>query len=67
MAGNQTVKPTLEAFILSVLEQTNGFCMDEPDERKALADILTVDLLGCFKVAAKQQRFQKPVLGRMPK
>jgi len=67
MASTKKVKPDLEKFILSVLEASHGFCMDEPDERQALADILTVDLLGCFKVQAKQPRFQRPVLGRFPK
>lgn len=32
--------------ILAILEQNDGFCMDEEDEREALATILARELFG---------------------
>lgn len=48
-----TTKQRIERLILDVLEASSSFCMDNAAERNALADALTVDLLGRFTIAAE--------------
>ena len=46
-------KNRLERLVLDVLEASSGFCMDNEDERRALADALTVEVMGRFDLNEK--------------
>lgn len=39
-----TTKERLERLVLDVCEASSAFCMDNEQERKALADVLTVEV-----------------------
>lgn len=48
-----TTKERLERLVLDVLEASSAFCMDNEDERAALADALTVEVMGRFALREK--------------
>lgn len=48
-------KQRLERLILDVLEHSSAFCMDVDEERRALADVLTVDIIGRFELEEKPE------------
>lgn len=53
MASDNVTKNLVNRLILDVMEASQSFCMDVKEEREALADVLTVDLLGRFKIKPK--------------
>lgn len=48
-------KDRLERLVLDVLEQSSSFCMDNEQERNALADVLTVEVMGRFDLTEKPE------------
>ncbi len=60
-----TTKEMVERLVLDVLEASSSFCMDVEDERNALADALTVDLLGRFYIGPKSKDKATTVLARV--
>jgi hypothetical protein len=41
--------------VLDVLEASNAFCMDNAKERAALADALTVEVMGRFRLKERPE------------
>jgi len=60
-----TQKQRLERLILDVLEASSSFCMDVEEERAALADVLTVDIMGRFAMVAKPKKVATSSLARV--
>jgi len=65
MPLSAVTKIRLERLILDVLESSSSFCMDNAEERSALADALTVDVMGRFELKAKPKRKVHAVLARV--
>lgn len=49
----QTNKKMLERLLLDVFQASSSFCMDNKEEREALADSATVDIMGRFFLTLK--------------
>ena len=62
---SHVTKIRLERLILDVFEHSSGFCMDNPEERAALADATTVDIMGRFDLTAKPKKTPTSVLARI--
>jgi len=60
-----TTKQRLERLILDVLEHSTSLCMDVDEERRALADAITVDVMGRFKLDEKPKRDASSALARV--
>jgi len=60
-----TTKQRLERLVLDVLEASSSFCMDNEGERKALADVITVDVMGRFRVTEKPEDEAETTLARV--
>jgi len=60
-----TTKEMVERLVLDVLEFSSSFCMDNEPERKALADALTVVLLGRFEITVKPMNDAETTLARV--
>jgi hypothetical protein len=63
--AKMTTKQRLERLVLDVCEFSSSFCMDVPAERRALADAITVDVLGRFKVEEKPADEAESTLARV--
>lgn len=60
-----TQKERLERLILDVLEASYTFCLDNEQERAALADVITVDVMGRFKLMEKARDKATSTLARV--
>lgn len=58
-------KDRLERLVLDVLEESSSFCMDNEQERNALADVLTVEVMGRFELKEKPVEEVHNVLSRV--
>lgn len=55
----------LTRLILDVFEHSSSFCMDNSEERAALADATAVDVMGRFKLRPKKRKKATAVLARV--
>jgi hypothetical protein len=52
--SRQKIKEDVEALVLKVCRFSSRFCMDNEDERLALSDVITVELMNTFDIRQKK-------------